>query len=110
MAAKKQSSENLKAIRWDLEDWALLATIAKRVGLSRSAFVKQAAMREAGMVLAGAAPHYAGGPTVAPHNGGANTFSGAKRRTKRLPEEGGASATAKRGPDDERTKRTPKAS
>lgn len=117
MAAKKQSAANLKAIRWDQEDWAMLATIAKRVGVSRSAFVKRAAMREAGLVLAGAAPHYAGGPTVTPHNGGAKTFSGAKQRQKRRTESGGAvspppeaPAKASRRPGDERTKRTPKAS
>jgi hypothetical protein len=107
MAAKKQSCANLKAIRWDLEDWQLLATIAKRVGLTRSAFVKQAAMREAGMVLAGAAPHYREGtPGAIPDNGGANTFSEAKLRQKRVPEERGASAEVKPKPADARKKPT----
>lgn len=116
MPAKKQSAANLKAIRWDQDDWTMLATIAKRVGVSRSAFVKRAAMREAGLVLAGAAPHYAGGPTVAPHNGGAKTFSNAKQATKRVTEERGAvsplpaaPAKASRRPADERAKPKPKA-
>lgn len=105
--AAKRSAESLKAIRWDVQDWEMLATIAKRVGLTRSAFVKRAALGEAGLVLAGAAPHYVGASGT--HNGGAKTLTTAKRATKRVPEERGASATAKRGPADERAKPKPKA-
>lgn len=116
MTAKKQSHENIKAIRWDVQDWDMLATIAKRVGLTRSAFIKRAALGEAGLVLAGAAPHYVSGPTASTHNGGANTFSNAKRLQKRVPEEIGAGVPppearpkAKRRADDERVKPKPKA-
>lgn len=105
---EKRSHENIKAIRWDVEDWELLATIAKRVGLTRSAFIKRAAMRDASLVLAGAAPQYVSGE-ASTHTGGAATFSNAKQTTKRVTEERGPSATAKQGPADARKKPTPKA-
>lgn len=116
MTTKKQAPATLKAIRWDDQDWLMLATIAKRMGLTRSAFVKRAALGEAGKVLAGAAPHYVSGPQASTHNGGANTFSNAKRLQKRVPEEIGAGVPppearpkAKRRADDERVKPKPKA-
>ena len=109
MSEKKPQHENMKAMRWNVEDWEMLAKIAARVGLSRSAFVKRAALGEAGLVLAGAAPHYVSGPQASTHNGGAKTFSNAKQTTKRVPEEIGASAEVKPKPADARKKPTPKA-
>ena len=114
---KKRDQSDVKSVRFPKEDWDIVGALATKLGVSRSEFIKQATMREAGMVLAGAAPHYAGGPTVTPHNGGAKTFSDAKQRQKRRTESGGAvspppeaPAKASRRPGDERTKRTPKAS
>lgn len=84
--------EDMKSIRWEVADWELLATIAARVGLSRSAFIKRAAMDAASRALVGEAPpHYVGAPGT--HNGGANTFFEAKRRKS-----GGRSPEAPTGP------------
>lgn len=87
---KKRDQRDVKAIRFPKEEWAIVEALALKLGVSRSEFVKRAAMQEAARVLAGAAPHYVSGPKASTHNGGANTFSDAKQRTKRLPEEGGA--------------------
>jgi hypothetical protein len=96
--------QQMKAIRWDEDDWEMLATLAERVGLSRSAFIKQAALGEAAQVLAGAAPQYVSGPKASTHTGGANTFSEAKLRQKRLPEEGGAGGPTARGTPQSKAK------
>lgn len=113
---KKRDQRDVKSVRFPKEEWDIVGALATKLGVSRSEFIKRAAMREAGLVLAGAAPHYAGGPTVTPHNGGAKTFSGAKQRQKRRTESDGAGvptpggpAEAKRRPVAERTKPTPKA-
>lgn len=114
---KKRDQSDVKTVRFHKEDWAIVAALSAKLGLTRSEFIKRATMDAASRVLAGAAPHYAGGPTVAPHNGGAKTFPTAKRAAKRVPEGRGAvspppeaPAKASRRPGDERTKRTPKAS
>lgn len=113
----KRDQRDVKSVRFPKEDWDIVGALATKLGVSRSEFIKRATMREAGMVLAGAAPHYAGGPTVAPHNGGAKTLTNAKQAAKRGTESRGAvspppeaPAKASRRPGDERTKRTPKAS
>jgi len=113
---KKRDQTDVKSVRFPKEDWDIVGAMATKLGVSRSEFIKRATMREAGLVLAGAAAHYVSGPTASTHNGGANTFSNAKRLQKRVPEEIGAGVPppearpkAKRRADDERVKPKPKA-
>ena len=87
---EKKKVAELKAIRWHDDDWEMVGKLAARVGLTRSAFIKQAMLGEAAKVLAGAAPHYVVVANASTHNGGAKTFSDAKQTTKRFPEEIGA--------------------
>lgn len=90
--------QQMKAIRWDEDDWGMLATLAAKVGLTRSAFIKQATLGEAAKVLAGEAPQYVSGPKASTHTGGANTFSEAKLRQKRDAEHRGAGVPTAGGP------------
>lgn len=60
--------QQMKAIRWDEDDWGMLATLAAKFGLTRSAFIKQATLGEAARVLAGGVPYFVGRPTVGIQN------------------------------------------
>ena len=82
---KKRDQRDVKAIRFPKEEWAIVEALASKLGVSRSEFVKRAAMQEAARVLAGAAPQYVSGPKASTHTGGANTFSDAKQTEKRAP-------------------------
>lgn len=104
---KKRDQSDVKTVRFPKEDWAIVAALATKLGVTRSEFIKRATMEAASRVLAGAAPHYAGGPTVTPHNGGANTLVHAKQGAKRGTESRGASAEVKPRPADARKKPTP---
>lgn len=95
---EKKKVTELKAIRWHEDDWEMVGKLAARVGLTRSAFVKQATLGEAAKVLAGEAPQYVSGPKASTHTGGANTFSDAKQTTKRDAEHRGAGVPAAGGP------------
>lgn len=68
MPGKKQSHENMKAIRWNVEDWEMVGVLAAKIGLSRSAFVKQATLGEAARVLAGGVPYFVKGPQATTQN------------------------------------------
>ena len=103
---KKRDQSDIKTVRFPKEDWAIVVALSTKLGISRSEFIKRATMREAGLALAGAAPHYQEGPRAIPDNGGANTFSNAKQTTKRGRDEHGASAEVKPKPADARKKPT----
>lgn len=94
---KKRDQSDVKTVRFHKEDWAIVAALSTKLGVTRSEFIKRATMDAASRVLAGAASHYAGGPSVNPHNGGANTFSEAKLRQKRDAEHRGAGVPTARG-------------
>lgn len=95
---KKRDQTDVKSIRFPKEDWDIVGAMATKLGVSRSEFIKRATMREAGLVLAGAAPQYVSRPKASTHTGGANTFSEAKLRQKRVPEERGAGVPTAGGP------------
>lgn len=70
MEKKKQNSEDLRAIRWPLDQWEFLRDVAKAAGVSRSEFVRQAAMALAAKTAA-RLPYSVSGT---PQNTAANQF------------------------------------
>ena len=94
---KKRDQSDVKTVRFPKEEWAIVAALATKLGVTRSEFIKQATMQAASRVLAGWSSHYVSGE-ASTHNGGAKTFSNAKQTTKRVPEEIGASAEVKPKP------------
>lgn len=57
-----------KAIRVKDEEWASWGVIAGKLGLTRSAFIKQATANAAQLVLAGGLPYFVGGPEATTQN------------------------------------------
>lgn len=64
-----------KAMRWDEADWVWVGQIAKTVGLTRSAFVKRAALAAARATASGLTPYFVSGPKAPPQNTAINDFS-----------------------------------
>lgn len=107
MAGKLTGPESLKGMRWTIEDWEWLAEVAQSVGLSRSDFVRKAALAAATATANGMAPYFVNG-------GGATTQNtrigvvGAKGTAN-----GNAGDRCRRhgvakGADDEGKKKSPK--
>lgn len=107
----KKEKHNLKAIRWDEADWDMVGKLATRVGLSRSAFIKQATLGEAARVLAGGVPYFVGGPQATTQNtrtnisgplsaakGDGNDGAGSRRRRRGVAKGAEEEATKKRSP------------
>jgi len=65
MAAENSKAMPLKAIRWREDEWNWIGEVANTVGLSRSAFVKQAVTLAAKAAASGFPPYYV---SVTPHN------------------------------------------
>jgi len=84
---EENKKHNLKAIRWNPEDWDMVGKMAAAIGISRSQFIKRVVLGEAAALAGGGITHYVGAST---HNGGANTFLDAEQPQKRFPEEIGA--------------------
>ncbi len=75
MQKNQQERHNLRGIRWDENDWDALAEVARSVGLSRSDFVRSAALHAAQAVKAGVTPYFVGEANASLQNMGASFFS-----------------------------------
>jgi hypothetical protein len=64
----KKTKKMLCAIQWQSSDWEWLAEIAHAAGLSRSAFVRKAAMAAATATANGVAPYFVGAPKATTQN------------------------------------------
>lgn len=74
MEAKKSKAAPTRPIRWHDADWALVGEVAKSVGLSRSAFVKRAALLAAAATAAGLPPYFVSEAKATPQNTRINLF------------------------------------
>lgn len=68
MAGKLTGTSSLKVTRWAAEDWEWLAEVSKSVGLSRSDFVREAALAAAMATANGMPPYFVGGPVGTTQN------------------------------------------
>ena len=75
MQKNQTEKHDLRAIRWDEKDWDSLAKVARSVGLSRSDFVRSAALHAAKAVQAGVTPYFVGEANASLQNMGASFFS-----------------------------------
>lgn len=51
---KKRDQSDVKSVRFQPDDWAVVGEVARKLGVSRSEFLKRAARNEAARILAGA--------------------------------------------------------
>ena len=72
--AKVRKQENLRPIRWRHEDWFVLGDVAKSVGLTRSDFIRRAALAAADAHQNGMTPYFVSGPKASPQNTRINLF------------------------------------
>jgi hypothetical protein len=106
MEARKQKQATPKPMRWNDADWARLAEVARSVGLSRSEFVRRAAIGAAKALEIGFNPYYVEGPKATSHNTRIN-FSGSEGDIKaapggrRAPVRSRSDCGAKDGPNEE---------
>ena len=82
MEAKKSNAAPLRAIRWNESDWTFVGEIAKSIGLSRSAFVKRAALASAAAVSAFGSKYSVDGATATPQNTRPNKLSPINRQSE----------------------------
>jgi hypothetical protein len=76
MKAERASKEKiLESIQWRTADWLWLAEVAKSVGMSRSAFVRESALLAAKATAAGLTPYFVSGAKAPPQNTAINDFS-----------------------------------
>lgn len=100
-----------KAIRVKDEEWAVWGNVAEKLGLTRSAFIKQATANAVQLVLAGGLPYFVGGPKATTQNtrtnisdplsaakGSGNVGAGDRRRRRGVAKIAEEEATKKRGP------------
>ncbi|MYM83050.1 hypothetical protein GTP44_13925 [Duganella sp. FT50W] len=108
MAGKLTGTASLKVTRWAAEDWAWLAEVAKSVGLSRSDFVRKAAMAAATATANGMAPYFVEGPSGTRQNTRTNLLE--QKSTSVEVRASGAKgvASAKRAPTKAPISRNPK--
>lgn len=96
MAKKVQKPRPLKAIQWQDADWLWLAEVSKSLGLTRSDFVRRAALAAAEATANGMTPYFVRGGETPPQNMGANFFQDRKGLQKTIPG-GDRGASAGRG-------------
>lgn len=75
MEKNQVKKQNLQPIRWQESDWSALADVAQSVGMSRSDFVRSAALHAAKAVKAGVTPYFVGEANASLQNMGASFFS-----------------------------------
>lgn len=73
VAMSEDNTKGIWAIRWENKDWDWLADVAKRAGMSRSEFVRNAALSAAATVERGGVPYYVPEDFTA-HNTRINNF------------------------------------
>lgn len=74
MAGKLTSKGSMQPVRWDVDDWAWLNGIAKSVGMTRSAFVREATLAAAKATANGHTPYFVEGPKATRQNTRTNLF------------------------------------
>lgn len=75
MAGTGRIYETNQPIRWQKTDWDGLAGVAQSLGISRSEFVRAAALHAAKAVQAGVTPYFVGEANASLQNMGASFFS-----------------------------------
>ena len=65
----------IEGVQWRTEDWLWLREIAESVGLTRSAFVREAALAAARATANGLTPYFVVRPKAPPQNTAINDFS-----------------------------------
>ena len=75
MPTKRVRARVPMPIRWDVDDWAYVGDVARSSGLSRSAFVREAALAAAKATAAGLGPYSVIAAQAATQNTAANPFS-----------------------------------
>ena len=68
MEAKKKKQAPPKPMRWPDAEWDFLAVVAKSLGMSRSAFVRNAALTAAKATAAGLTPYSVAVAKATPQN------------------------------------------
>ena len=74
MEKKKQKQATPKPMRWDDSDWLFLAKVSKSCGLTRSAFVRHAAIAAAKSAANGVPPYFVEVAKATPQNTRINLF------------------------------------
>ncbi len=62
-------------MRWPEKDWVWVGEVAKSIGMSRSAFVRESALLAAKATAAGLTPYFVEWPKAKPQNTAINDFS-----------------------------------
>ena len=101
-----------KAIRVKDEEWAIWGDVAEKLGLTRSAFIKQATANAVQLVLAGGVPYFVKGPQATTQNTRINNSgplseakgdgivgAGDRRRRRGVAKGADDAAKKKRGPE-----------
>ena len=74
MELKNDKVAATRVIRWHNTEWAYVGEVAKSIGLTRSAFVKRAALLAAQAAEAGLLSYSVGGAIATPQNTRPNHF------------------------------------
>lgn len=69
----EKSGKAIWGIQWENKDWDYVADVAKRAGMSRSEFIRNATLSAAAAVERGGIPYYVAGDFT-PHNTRINNF------------------------------------
>lgn len=92
------NGKGMQSIQWADSDWDYVGEVARSIGLTRSAFVRNAALNAARAVAGSLSPYSVGGATAAPQNTrinqsrrtiakqGAAELGGAGSRTRLAPQ------------------------
>lgn len=75
MATQNSSTRAIKPMRWTAEEWDYLAGVAKAIGMTRSAFVRTAALNAARATQSLSASYSVDGATATPQNTAANQLA-----------------------------------
>ena len=74
MNSKRRLAQNSQPIRWKEADWFALADVAKSLGITRSEFIRGAAMKAAEDVALGVVPYFVSEAKASPQNTHINFF------------------------------------
>ncbi len=74
MEKKARVQDDLRSVRWPAGDWEWVGEAAKAVGLTRSDFVRRAALAAAEATANGMAPYFVSGAIASPQNTRTNFF------------------------------------
>ena len=74
METQKKSALAMQHIRWQQEEWAWLAQVAKAIGTTRSAFIRTAALNSAKAMNSFSPSYFVSEATATPQNTRINLF------------------------------------